>query len=203
MFLTQLRAILRASHYGNVRILVPMLASSNEIEQTLVTIAQAKESLKDQDVPFDAAIEVGGMIEVPAAVIAMDAFLTQLDFLSIGTNDLIQYTLAVDRADEAVAHLYNPLHPAVVRLLAQAIASANKAGKPIAVCGEMAGEVDLTRLLLGLGLRNFSMHPAHLLSVKQRVLTSEVAPMKPLIDRIRRADSADRIAQFVDKLNAL
>ena len=109
----------------------------------------------------------------------------------------------VDRADEAVAHLYNPLHPAVVRLLAQAIASANKAGKPIAVCGEMAGEVDLTRLLLGLGLRNFSMHPAHLLSVKQRVLTSEVAPMKPLIDRIRRADSADRIAQFVDKLNAL
>jgi len=203
MFLTQLRAILRASHYGNVRILVPMLASSSEIEQTLVALAQAKESLKDQDVPFDAAIEVGGMIEVPAAVIAMDAFLTQLDFLSIGTNDLIQYTLAVDRADEAVAHLYNPLHPAVVRLLAQAIASANKAGKPIAVCGEMAGEVDLTRLLLGLGLRNFSMHPAHLLSVKQRVLTSEVAPMKPLIDRIRRADSADRIAQFVDKLNAL
>jgi len=203
MFLTQLRAILRASHYGNVRILVPMLASSSEIEQTLVALAQAKESLKDQDVPFDAAIEVGGMIEVPAAVIAMDAFLTQLDFLSIGTNDLIQYTLAVDRADEAVAHLYNPLHPAVVRLLAQAIASANKAGKPIAVCGEMAGEVDLTRLLLGLGLRNFSMHPAHLLSVKQRVLTSEVAPMKPLIDRIRRADSADRIAQFVDKLNGL
>jgi phosphoenolpyruvate-protein phosphotransferase (PTS system enzyme I) len=203
MFLTQLRAILRASHYGNVRILVPMLASSSEIEQTLVALAQAKESLKDQDVPFDAAIKVGGMIEVPAAVIAMDAFLSRLDFLSIGTNDLIQYTLAVDRADEAVAHLYNPLHPAVVRLLAQAITSANKAGKPIAVCGEMAGEVDLTRLLLGLGLRNFSMHPAHLLSVKQRVLTSEVAPMKPLIDRIRRADSADRIVQFVDKLNGL
>ena len=203
MFLTQLRAILRASHYGKVRILVPMLASSSEIDQTLVALAQAKESLKDQDVPFDQAIEVGGMIEIPAAVIAMDAFLSRLDFLSIGTNDLIQYTLAVDRADEAVAHLYNPLHPAVVRLLAQAITSANKAGKPIAVCGEMAGEVDLTRLLLGLGLRNFSMHPAHLLSVKQRVLTSEVSPMKPLIDRIRRADSADRIVRFVDKLNTL
>ena len=203
MFLTQLRAILRASHYGKVRILVPMLASSSEIDQTLVALAQAKESLKDQDVPFDQAIEVGGMIEIPAAVIAMDAFLSRLDFLSIGTTDLIQYTLAVDRADEAVAHLYNPLHPAVVRLLAQAITSANKAGKPIAVCGEMAGEIALTRLLLGLGLRNFSMHPAHLLSVKQRILTSEVAPAKPLIDRIRRADSADRIAQLVDKLNAM
>jgi phosphoenolpyruvate-protein phosphotransferase (PTS system enzyme I) len=203
MFMTQLRAILRASHYGKVCILVPMLASSTEIDQTLVTLAQAKESLKDQDVPFDEGIEIGGMIEVPAAVIAMDAFLSRLDFLSIGTNDLIQYTLAVDRADEAVAHLYDPLHPAVVRLLSQAIASANKAGRPIAVCGEMAGEVDLTRLLLGLGLRNFSMHPAHLLEVKQRVLTSEVAAIKPLIDRIRRADSADRIAQLVEKLNAL
>ena len=203
MFLTQLRAILRASHYGKVRILVPMLASSTEIDQTLVMVGQAKESLKDQDVPFDEGLEIGGMIEVPAAIIAMDAFLSRLDFLSIGTNDLIQYTLAVDRADEAVAHLYNPLHPAVVRLLATAITSANKAGKPIAVCGEMAGEVDLTRLLLGLGLRNFSMHPAHLLEVKQRVLTSEVAAIKPLIDRIRRADSADRIAQLVDKLNAL
>lgn len=203
MFLTQLRAILRASHYGKVRILVPMLASSSEIDQTLVMVAQARESLKDQGVPFDEAIPVGGMIEVPAAVIAMDAFLARLDFLSIGTNDLIQYTLAVDRADEAVAHLYNPLHPAVVRLLAQAIAAADKAKKPIAVCGEMAGEVPLTRLLLGLGLRNFSMHPAHLLSVKQRVLTSEVAAVKPLVDRIRRADSAARIAELVDKLNAL
>src|SRR5690349_10144305 len=203
MFLTQLRAILRASHYGKVRILVPMLASSTEIDQTLAAIAQARESLKDQDVPFDPRVEVGGMIEVPAAVIAMDAFLSRLDFLSVGTNDLIQYTLAVDRADEAVAHLYNPLHPAVVRLLAQAIASANKAGKPIAVCGEMAGEVHLTRLLLGLGLRNFSMHPAHLLTVKQRVLTSEVSAAKAVVDRIRRADSADRIATLVDKLNAL
>jgi len=203
LFLTQLRAILRASHYGKVRILVPMLASSTEIDQTLAAIEQSKESLRDQGVPFDASTEVGGMIEIPAAVIAMDAFLSRLDFLSIGTNDLIQYTLAVDRADEAVAHLYDPLHPAIVRLLAQAISSANKAGKPIAVCGEMAGEVHLTRLLLGLGLRNFSMHPAHLLTVKQRVLTSDVTAVKPLVDRIRRADSADRIAALVDKLNAL
>ena len=203
MFLTQLRAILRASHYGKVRILVPMLASSTEIDQTLVMVAQAKESLKDQGIPYDAEIEVGGMIEVPAAIIAMDAFLSRLDFLSIGTNDLIQYTLAVDRADEAVAHLYNPLHPAVIRLLAQAISAAEKARKPIAVCGEMAGEVHLTRLLLGLGLRNFSMHPAHLLAVKQRVLTSEVAAVKALVDRIRRADNSNRIGELVEKLNAL
>jgi phosphotransferase system enzyme I (PtsI) len=203
LFITQLRAILRASHYGKVRILVPMLASSSEIDQTLATIEQAKESLREQSIPFDPDVQVGGMIEIPAAVIVMDAFLSRLDYLSIGTNDLIQYTLAVDRADEAVAHLYNPLHPAIVRLLAQAIGTANKAQKPIAVCGEMAGEVNLTRLLLGLGLRNFSMHPAHLLSVKQRVLTSDAAAAKAMVDRIRRADSADRIAALVDKLNAL
>ena len=166
-------------------------------------IEQAKESLREQGVPFDAGVEVGGMIEIPAAVIAMDAFLTKLDFLSIGTNDLIQYTLAVDRADEAVAHLYDPLHPAVVRLLALAIGTAAKARKPIAVCGEMAGEVEMTRLLLGLGLRDFSMHPAHLLEVKQRVLTSDAAAAKQIVDRIRRADNPERIAVLVDKLNAL
>ena len=203
LFLTQLRAILRASHYGRIRILVPMLASASEIDQTLTMIGQAKESLREQDVPFNAEIEVGGMIEIPAAVIAMGAFVDKLDFLSIGTNDLIQYTLAVDRADEAVAHLYDPLHPAVIRLLALAISTADKAKVPIAVCGEMAGEVDLTRLLLGLGLRNFSMHPAHLLTVKQRVLTSEVAAAKPVVDRIRRADDPARIAALVEKLNAL
>ena len=203
LFLTQLRAILRASHYGNVRILVPMLASASEIGQTLAMLEQAKESLREQGVPFDSQVQVGGMIEIPAAVIAMDAFLARLDFLSIGTNDLIQYTLAVDRADEAVAHLYDPLHPAVIRLLAMAFHSAAKAGKPIAVCGEMAGEVHLTRLLLGLGLRHFSMHPAHLLTVKQRVLTTEVAVIKALTDRIRRADNPDKIAALVDKLNAL
>ncbi len=180
-----------------------MVAHAHEIDQTLTLIAQAKQQLDDRGDPFDRAIEVGGMIEIPAAVLAIEAFAARLDFLSIGTNDLIQYTLAVDRADEAVAHLYNPLHPAVVSLLAQAIGTANKANKPIAVCGEMAGEVHLTRLLLGLGLRNFSMHPAHLLTVKQRVLTSEVSAAKAVVDRIRRADSADRIATLVDKLNAL
>jgi phosphotransferase system enzyme I (PtsI) len=186
-----------------VRILIPMLVSASEIDQTLVLIEQAKESLREQGVPFDSHVEVGGMIEIPAAVLAMGAFVTKLDFLSIGTNDLIQYTLAVDRSDEAVSHLYDSLHPAVVRLLALAIGTANKAGTPIAVCGEMAGEVQLTRLLLGLGLRNFSMHPAHLLTVKQRVLTSEAAAARPIVERIRRADDPGKIALLLDKLNAL
>src|SRR5450432_2054899 len=168
LFLTQLRAILRASHYGRIRILVPMLVSASEIDQTLVMIARAKDSLREQGVPFDTSIKVGGMIEIPAAVLAIGTFTRRLDFLSIGTNDLIQYTLAVDRADDAVSHLYDPLHPAVLRLIAMAIDTANKADVPIAVCGEMAGELRLTRMLLGMGLRHFSMHPAHLLEVKQR-----------------------------------
>ena len=202
LFQTQLRAILRASHYGKVRILLPMLASVGEIDQSLVLIEQAKESLREHGHPFDDDVEIGGMIETPAAVLAISGFVTKLDFLSIGTNDLIQYTLAVDRADEAVSHLYDPLHPAVIRLLALAIAAANKAKVPIAVCGEMAGEVALTRLLLGLGLANFSMHPAHLLTVKQRVLTSEVAAIKPVVDRMRRVDDPAKMMQLLEKLNA-
>jgi phosphoenolpyruvate-protein phosphotransferase (PTS system enzyme I) len=201
LFLTQLRAILRASHYGKVRILIPMLASAGEIDQTLAIIEQAKGALRDKDVPFDEGIEVGGMIEVPAAVLAIGAFLSKLDFLSIGTNDLIQYTLAVDRADEAVSHLYDPLHPAVLRLIAEAIAAARKAGVPIAVCGEMAGEAKLTRLLLGMGLTQFSMHPAHILEVKQRVLTSEVAAVRPMVQRMRRMDDPSRIVSLLDRIN--
>jgi len=201
LFLTQLRAILRASHYGKVRILVPMLASVSEIDQTMAMIEQAKETLREQGVAFDSGVEVGGMIEIPAAALAINSFLKKLDFVSIGTNDLIQYTLAVDRSDDAVSHLYDPLHPAVLKLLAMAIGAANKAGKPIAVCGEMAGEARLTRLLLGMGLRNFSMHPAHLLNVKQRVLTSDVGAAKPVVDRMRRTDDPARLAALLDKLN--
>jgi len=201
LFLTQLRAILRASHYGRIRILIPMLASSSEIDQTLTLIEEAKESLRERGVPFDPDVEVGGMIEIPAAALAMSAFLAKLDFLSIGTNDLIQYTLAVDRSDDAVAHLYDPLHPAVLKLLTLAITAANRAKVPIAVCGEMAGEVRLTRLLLGLGLRSFSMHPAHLLAVKQRVLTTDVPELKRIVGRMRRTDDPARLAALLDKLN--
>ena len=202
LFLTQLRAILRATHYGNVRILLPMLASVSEIDQALAMIDRARESLREQNVPFNHEVAVGGMIEIPAAALAMSAFLRKLDFLSIGTNDLIQYTLAVDRADDAVSHLYDPLHPAVLRLIALAIGTATKAKVPIAVCGEMAGEQRLTRLLLGLGLREFSMHPSHLLGVKQRVLQTDVAASQALVDRVRRAEEPDKLAALIDKLNA-
>ena len=202
LFVTQLRAILRASHYGNVQILVPMLASVGEIDQTLALLARAKETLREQGIPFNHRIEVGGMIEIPAAVLAMEAFLKKLDFLSIGTNDLIQYTLAVDRADEAVSHLYDPLHPAVLRLIAIAIATATKAKVPIAVCGEMAGDALLTRLLLGMGLTRFSMHPAHLLTVKQRVLQSEYAPAKAIVDRMRRVADPHKLGTLMERLNA-
>jgi phosphotransferase system enzyme I (PtsI) len=201
LFLTQLRAILRASHYGNIRILLPMLASIAEIDQTLVLLAQAKGSLLERGVPFNPSIEVGGMIEIPAAVLTIEPFARRLDFLSIGTNDLIQYTLAVDRADEAVSHLYDPLHPAVLKLIALAIATANKVGVPIAVCGEMAGEVRLTRLLLGMGLRNFSMHPAHLLAVKQRVLMTDVDEIRPLVRRLLRGEETVKVAALLEKLN--
>ena len=202
LFLTQLRAILRASHYGKVKILIPMLVSIGEIDQTLAMIAQAKETLREQGVPFDSGVPIGGMIEIPAAVLAIASFLKRLDFVSIGTNDLIQYTLAVDRADDTVSHLYDPLHPAVLMLLAMAIAAANKANVPIAVCGEMAGEARMTRLLLGLGLTNLSMHPAHLLAIKQRVLTTDIGHARSLVARIRHTDDPARVAKLLDKLNA-
>ena len=202
LFLTQLRAILRASHYGKVRILIPMLASVSEIDQTRALIAQAKETLRDRGVPFDTGVSVGGMIEIPAAALAITSFLGRLDFVSIGTNDLIQYTLAVDRSDDAVSHLYDPLHPAVLKLIGYAIAAANKAKVPIAVCGEMAGELRLTRLLLGLGLRSFSMHPAHLLTVKQRVLTSDIGEIKAIVERIRRTEVPEKVVALLDRLNA-
>jgi phosphotransferase system enzyme I (PtsI) len=202
LFQTQLRAMLRATHYGNIRILIPMLASVSEIDQTLVMIERAKETLREQSIPFNADTKVGGMIEIPAAALAIGAFLRKLDFLSLGTNDLIQYTLAVDRADDAVSHLYDPLHPAVLRLIGLAIGAATKANVPIAMCGEMAGEQRLTRLFLGMGLREFSMHPSQLLAVKQRVLQTNVAAGATLVERIRRVDEPEKLEALLDRLNA-
>lgn len=202
MFLAQLRAMLRASHYGKVKILIPMLMSVQEIGQALNLIAQAKQSLEDSFVPFDRSVEVGGMIEIPAAALAINTFVRRLDFLSIGTNDLIQYTLAIDRTDDAVSHLYDPLHPAVLNLIAHIIKICNKAGKPVALCGEMAGDVGLTRLLLGFGLRHFSMHPASLLEVKQRVLKSNLREIVPLANRMLHADDPDKLRAMLAKLNS-
>jgi phosphotransferase system enzyme I (PtsI) len=183
MFLTQLRAILRASAFGTVKILIPMLAHAQEIDQTLDLIREAKRQLDDAGLAYAPNVQVGAMIEIPAAAIALPLFLKRLDFLSIGTNDLIQYTLAIDRADNAVAHLYDPLHPAVLHLIAFTLREAKRAGVPVSVCGEMAGDPALTRLLLGMGLTEFSMHPSQLLVVKQEILRSHVKTLeKPVAD---------------------
>ncbi len=202
MFQRQLRAILRASAFGKVRLLVPMLSSLHELNQTLQAIAEAKRSLEDDEIAFDPAIPVGGMIEIPAAALSLGIFTRKLDFLSIGTNDLIQYTLAIDRTDDAVAHLYDPLHPAVLQLIAGIIQAGAKAGKPVAVCGEMAGDPTLTRLLLGFGLRQFSMHPANVLSVKRVVLKSDLDEVAQIARRMLRTDEPDKMYALLEKLNA-
>ncbi len=202
LFNTQLRAILRASKDGDVRILIPMLASITEITQTLIAIDAAKAELRAEGKKFNERIKVGGMIEIPAAAIALPMFLKKLDFLSIGTNDLIQYTLAIDRTDDTVAHLYDPLHPAVLHLIANVIQQANAAKVPVAVCGEMAGDVTLTRLLLGFGLRDFSMHPANLLTVKQRVLMTNLEDIAPTVASILASDDPENTRNLLDKLNA-
>jgi phosphotransferase system enzyme I (PtsI) len=172
MFLQQLRAILRASAHGKVRILVPMVGQLSEVRQTLAQIALAKRQLTDAGIPFTDA-EVGAMIEIPAAAIMIDRFAPHFDFLSIGTNDLIQYTLAIDRADEQVAHLYDPWHPAVLQLVASTIECGRRLGRTVSVCGEMAGDPAFTELLLAMGLRSFSMHPSRIAEVKQRVLRAD------------------------------
>lgn len=202
IFQTQLRAILRASHYGKVKILIPMLCNQSELKQTLHLVERARQSLRSEGVPFDEAVPVGGMIEIPAAALAADTFARNLDFLSIGTNDLIQYTLAIDRTDDSVAHLYQPLHPAVLQLIEMTIHAANKAGKTVSVCGEMAGDAKLTRLLLGFGLRQFSMHPAHVLSVKRQVLQTNLPKISSLVRRILSSTDTEKTESLLAKLNA-
>ncbi|MGB3072256.1 MAG: phosphoenolpyruvate--protein phosphotransferase [Ottowia sp.] len=177
MFLTQLRAILRAAAHGQVHLLIPMLAHASEIRQTFELIGKAREQL-DKRAEVYGPVKVGAMIEVPAAAMSLPLFLKYFDFLSIGTNDLIQYTLAIDRADESVAHLYDQLHPAVLRLVADTIATCHAQGRPVSVCGEMAGDPSMTRLLLGLGLRSFSMHPSQILSIKQEILRADAGKLQ-------------------------
>lgn len=201
-FLAQLRAILRASKYGKVKMLVPMLSHAHQIDQTLAMLEQAKSSLRGERIPFDESIEIGGMIEVPAAALAVGLFLRRLDFLSIGTNDLIQYTLAIDRSDEQVASLYDPLHPAVLMLLAHVISSGEKAGIPVSMCGELAGDPQMTRLLLGLGLRQFSMFPAQIPEVKQRIKQSDISEIAPIVRRILKLEESGKIQEQIERLNA-
>ncbi|MCB1963766.1 MAG: phosphoenolpyruvate--protein phosphotransferase [Rhodocyclaceae bacterium] len=200
IFKTQLRALLRASHYGKLKILLPMLAHAHEMDQALSLIALAKEQLRERKQKFDPKVEVGGMIEVPAAAMALGMFVRRLQFLSIGTNDLIQYTLAIDRTDEAVAHLYDPLHPAVLKLIGGTIQVGARYGLPVSVCGEMAGDPAFTRLLLGMGLRLFSMQPNQLLGIKQEVLRADVGELAPKVQRILKMDEQERVHEAVERL---
>jgi phosphoenolpyruvate-protein phosphotransferase (PTS system enzyme I) len=192
MFRQQLRAILRASAHGPVRILIPMVAQLGEVKLILEALNKARQQLDDAGLAY-AAVEIGAMIEVPAAAVLIERFLRHFDFVSVGTNDLIQYTLAIDRADEAVAHLYDPWHPAVLALLAQTIRSANHLGRSVSVCGEMAGDVAFTELLLAMGLRSFSMHPARISAIKQRVLRADIGKLVVHLPHVLAADNPSQL----------
>ncbi len=190
MFRRQLRALLRAAYHGPVKVLIPMLASLHEIRQTLENIAHVQRQLTESGKPFG-TVELGAMIEVPAAALTLPVFLRHFDFVSIGTNDLIQYTLAIDRADEAVAHLYDPWHPAVLQLVSTSIQQARTAGRGVSVCGEMAGDPIFTELLLAMGLRSFSMHPSQIASVKQRVLRADTRRLAALLEPVLQSDDPE------------
>ena len=202
IFLTQLRAILRASAHGQARIMIPMLAHAKEIHETFRLIEKAKQQLHQRGQSFNPNIQVGAMIEIPAAALTLPLFIHHFDFLSIGTNDLIQYTLAIDRADHAVAHLYDPLHPAILSLLYTIITQANKAKTPIAICGEMAGDPTLTKLLLAMGLTDFSMHFSQLLLVKREILKANVSQLKSHLPEILKAVEPEAQAIALERLLA-
>jgi phosphotransferase system enzyme I (PtsI) len=201
LFMTQLRAILRASAHGPIKCLIPLISGPQEMVSARKMIAAAMDQLKSRQQLFDDSIPIGAMIEVPAAALAIDGLLPELDFASLGTNDLIQYTLAIDRADGDVAHLYNPLHPAVLRLIADVIKACNRRGTPVSVCGEMAGDPVLTRLLLGFGLREFSMHPAQVLVIKQEILRSRASDCSKQSSKILRQGDPMKLAAALARWN--
>jgi phosphoenolpyruvate-protein phosphotransferase (PTS system enzyme I) len=201
LFRPQLRAILRASAEGPVRLMLPMLTNLGEVEHTRALLAQARRELAQEGLPFDPRMPVGGMIEVPAAALCADAFAARLDFLSIGTNDLIQYTLATDRIDDTVNYLYDPLHPAVLRLIRMVIAAGRRQATPVAMCGEMAGDRRFTRLLLGLGLRQFSMQPGSLLEIKEIILEANATRLEAAVADLYGRLDTEPAEELLDALN--
>ena len=201
LFRPQLRAILRVSARHPVRMMIPMLSNMQELMQVTQIIGECQRELKSEGLEFDADIPVGAMIEVPAAAVCADLFARRLDFLSIGTNDLIQYTIAIDRIDDEVSYLYDPLHPAVLRLIQMTIRAGNKARIPVAMCGEMAGDARYTRLLLGLGLKEFSVHPNALLEVKQAINDTHIAHTRRLARRVMRAVRSSTRQSLISEIN--
>jgi len=202
LFKPQLRAILRAAVHGDAQMMIPMLSSLQELEQSLSLVREVCAELEREGIAFNPNVPIGGMIEVPAAAIAADLFAQKLDFFSIGTNDLIQYTLAIDRVDDSVNYLYDPLHPSVLRLVRTIIQAGNEAGIPVSMCGEMAGDPVFTRLLLGLGLRHFSMEPSQLLEIRQQVRHSRLAELPGWAERILACTDGSTLHGLVDQLNA-
>ncbi|RRD89604.1 phosphoenolpyruvate--protein phosphotransferase [Conchiformibius steedae] len=200
MFRTQMRAILRAAAHGPVKMMFPMVSGLAELKQSLVHLETAKRQLTEREEKFG-DVSVGCMIEIPSAALTVSSLLKHADFVSIGTNDLIQYTLSVDRNDDSVSYLYQPAHPAVIRLLAHIIRTANRMGKGVSLCGEMAGDPAYTRLLLGLGLRRFSMNTANLLAVKEIVLGSDIEKLENDISRLTRNEDPDKADALLKKLN--
>lgn len=201
LFKPQLRAILRASRHGPVRLMIPMLSCTQELRQVLQILDVCRRELKRQDIRFGESMSVGAMIEVPAAAVCADIFARHLDFLSVGTNDLIQYTIAIDRIDDEVNYLYDPLHPGVLRLIRTALKAGEKVGVPVAMCGEMAGDARYTRLLLGMGLKEFSVHPNSLLEIKQVIHVSDVGKLKRWAQRIIRTTDTSARTALLDKMN--
>ena len=201
LFNIQLRAILRASRFGKIKMLIPMLSSLSELRQTKLLIERAKRSLSNEKILYNNNIKIGGMIEVPAVAINAEVFAQELDFLSIGTNDLIQYTLAIDRTDDRVSHLYNSLHPAILKLIDITIKAGKKHNKEVSICGEMAGDSRLTKFLLGMGLRHFSMHPSRILGVKKQVLNSNTQRLKLWSAKILKTKESEKIETLIQKIN--
>jgi phosphotransferase system enzyme I (PtsI) len=201
LFQPQLRAILRTSAHGPVRLMIPMLSNSQELSQVLHLIDENKRQLLNEGLDFDPAMPIGGMIEVPAAALSAAYFAHHLDFLSIGTNDLIQYTLAIDRIDDEVNYLYNPLHPAVLRLIGMVLDAGRQVELPVGMCGEMAGDPRYTRLLLAMGLREFSMHPTSLQEVKRVVNMSSVDTLITPVRELLQADEPGRINELLNRIN--
>lgn len=201
LFRPQLRAILRASAHGKVRLMIPMVSNTQEIEQVLQIISEIKADLVLNNIPFDNKLPIGCMIEVPAAAICADIFAKRLDFLSIGTNDLIQYTIAIDRVNDEVNYLYDPLHPAVLRLINTVLHAGKQANIPASMCGEMAGDKRNTRLLLGLGLREFSVHPTNLLEVKEIITESNIKQLEDLAQMVLFAKTSAEVGKIMLKIN--
>ena len=200
MFRTQMRAVLRAAVHGKLRIMFPMISSLSELKQSLTHLDTARKQLAERQEKFG-ELEVGCMIEIPSAALTVSSLLKWIDFVSVGTNDLIQYTLSVDRSDDAVSYLYQPAHPAIIRLLAHIIRTANRMGKGVSVCGEMAGDTKYTRMLLGLGLRKFSMNINNLLDVKDMVLHSHTEQLENEIAKLLRNEDPDKMDVLLKKLN--